>query len=480
MRTRGFYFETRNGSPYYYDDLNGFVTVEETGKRKGRDDSQKSLAECLSASAELSRLFEPGHKDRVVGEIKRYLEVDGYKQMVLIVTEDCNLRCKYCIYSGNYQNMRVHQPVYMSWEVAREAIKWYLDRIRHTKESNPRKVPVIGFYGGEPLMCLELIKQAVMYARALYPREITFNLTTNGTLLCGEVADFLANNRFNVTITLNGPQTEHDRLRVFPDGSGSFDIIWNCLSELREKYPDFYKKNCNFNVDYDAGTELNLVRSFFEERDEIRSHSAIPRGILGSFTKWHERYSVDQHRKHLDLLEACKQTYFSEALKERRSSAFLFGLVGLTYSMILTRPQESLPHPSFLPYTATCIPGDKIAVDPHGNFHCCEKMNKDFPIGNIDVGLDMESITKMVEMYQKEIFPACVDCPITRLCPVCYATVAGMGKFERNPPDLCDGFQRNARQVLAELWSALESGARETAIAEGMINLSPGSCRKGG
>lgn len=468
MSGRGFEFRTKSGSLYYYDDSSGCVTVvEEIAEGISRDETAKSPITITPLSASPEVWVEADHH-REVTEIKPYLqsdlESDGYKQLILIVTEECNLRCRYCIYSGNYENERTHQASYMTWRVAKEAINWYLHRCLKVKERNPRRIPIIGFYGGEPLLAFPLIQQAVTYARKLYVGEIHFHMTTNGTLLSGEVADFMADNRFGITITLNGPETEHDRMRIFSDGSGSFRIIWQNLLKLREKYSDYYEEKCTLAVDYDAGSDLNLVTSFFEDYKGILPNTTRVSLVSPYFTKWHEQYSVEQKHKLGASMEALKQRYFSEMIKWKKTSPFLEALVGTSYEQILLRPQGSLIRPSYLPYTATCTPGEKIAVDPRGNFHCCEKMNYHFPIGNIDTGLDLESIVKMLDMYRREICAACFDCPITRLCSICYATVAGVGKFERNPPDLCHILQTDVRESFAELWSLFEAGVKESDI----------------
>lgn len=101
MSERGFEFRTKSGSSYYYHDSNGCVTVlEDIAEGKGRDDRAKSSGTPLSASAEAWRGFEADDKDRDVREINRTLETEGCRQLTLIVSEDCNLRCRYCIYSA--------------------------------------------------------------------------------------------------------------------------------------------------------------------------------------------------------------------------------------------------------------------------------------------------------------------------------------------------------------------------------------------
>ncbi len=480
MRGRGFYFETRNGTLYYYDDSNGCVTIAENGQEKGIDDSGKFLGESTDITVEVAHGFELA-KEKAMQEITSKLENDGYNQLILTTTYDCNLRCRYCVHSGNYENKRVHQPIFMTEEVAKAAIKWYLDTFRRVKERNPRKIPTIGFYGGEPMLSIDLMKQAVGYAKELYGGKILFNLTTNGTLLFGEVVDFLVENGFAVIITLNGAKAEHDRLRVFPDGAGSFDIIWDNLMKLCERYPAYYKDNCSLVVDYDFGTDLNFLRSFFEQYAEIMPEITTVSPILTFFTKWYEQYSIEQRRKFADSLIACHQEYLSELTKGRDSSLFVQGMVRQVYDLILRRSQNSATEGHILSYTGTCCPGAKIAVDPYGNFHCCERINEHFPIGNINVGLDMQRIVQMVDMYHKQILPGCLDCSVTMLCPVCFATVGKNGNFERNPVDFCDGIQADIRKLFTALWSAMEEpGAKKPSIVGAGRTLRVDTCIKKG
>ena len=101
-------------------------------------------------------------------------------QLILQVTQQCNLRCSYCTYSGIYEGNRTHSSNWMSFETAKKAIDFFFD---HNIDS--AKVPV-GFYGGEPLLAFDLIVQCIEYIEdKIEGREIQFGLTTNGTLLEG-------------------------------------------------------------------------------------------------------------------------------------------------------------------------------------------------------------------------------------------------------------------------------------------------------
>ena len=156
--------------------------------------------------------------------------------LVLQVTQNCNLRCDYCAYSGKYYN-RVHSIKRMTLDIAQRAIDFFFS---HTQDS--RDV-VIGFYGGEPLLEMALIKECVAYIKSAYwGKSVSYITTTNATLLTGEVVDFLVNNDVSVMVSFDGPKEIHDINRHFENGRGSFDLIMKNLMQIKERYPEFYAK----------------------------------------------------------------------------------------------------------------------------------------------------------------------------------------------------------------------------------------------
>ena len=153
--------------------------------------------------------------------------------LVLQVTQDCNLRCKYCVYSGNYYN-RVHSKHKMSEEIALRAVDFFMER------SSAVESPIIGFYGGEPFLEFGLIKKVVNYVNDTYAdRNCGFNLTTNLTLLNDEIIKFVIKNNVHIMISIDGPEQIQNRNRVFESGKGSFDTVVEKAKKFKEANKDF-------------------------------------------------------------------------------------------------------------------------------------------------------------------------------------------------------------------------------------------------
>ncbi len=142
--------------------------------------------------------------------------------MVLNVTSQCNLSCAYCYEYGEDRVVQTgsQQPKMMSEETARESVDFLL------RESGPEAH--MTFFGGETLLNFRVLKTTVAYATAqaaAMGKTIDFSMTTNATLLSDEIIDFLAEHRFGVTISMDGPRELQNRFRVFHDGRGSYDVV---------------------------------------------------------------------------------------------------------------------------------------------------------------------------------------------------------------------------------------------------------------
>ena len=155
---------------------------------------------------------------------------------VLNVTNQCNLSCSYCYeYSEDkiVDTTNGSQPKFMSEETARKSVDLLMN------ESGDNRVVHVSFFGGETLMNYPVLSRVVPYAReqaAARGKQVEFNLTTNATLLTGEMIGFLAENDISVTVSMDGPREMQNRFRVFHDGGGSYDVLLPRVRELLRRH----------------------------------------------------------------------------------------------------------------------------------------------------------------------------------------------------------------------------------------------------
>jgi uncharacterized protein len=143
--------------------------------------------------------------------------------LVLNLTNQCNLSCRYCYEFGEDRVATPEgKPKFMDFETARASVDFLFD------QSSGRRSTHITFFGGETLMNFPLLQKVVEYANgraAGLGRALDYSLTTNATLLTPQIIEFLSQNRIGVTVSMDGPKDMHDQLRVFSNGRGSYDVV---------------------------------------------------------------------------------------------------------------------------------------------------------------------------------------------------------------------------------------------------------------
>lgn len=179
------------------------------------------LEECYEQINELKesgRLFSEDTYEPMAGELKA--KTSGViKALCLHIAHTCNLNCSYCFASqGKYHGNRA----LMSFETGTRALDFLIEN------SGNRRNLEVDFFGGEPLMNFDVVKQLVAYARSIEKeagKNFRFTLTTNGMLIDDDVIDFVNREMSNVVLSLDGRKEVHDRYRVDYKGNGSFDTI---------------------------------------------------------------------------------------------------------------------------------------------------------------------------------------------------------------------------------------------------------------
>lgn len=262
--------DVNSGALHVVDDLAYDLLdfTEENMHENLSDEALDALSEkykkndILETYAELYELYKEGQlyaKD----DYEKFASMmvnSPVKSMCLNISHDCNLRCEYCFAAkGDFGTGRELMP----FEVAKKAIDFLIEKSanRHNLE--------VDFFGGEPLMNFDVVKKTVEYARSIekqHNKNFRFTLTTNGLLLTDDKIDFINREMSNVVLSLDGRKEINDKLRVSPNGQGSFDAIVPKYQKLVRERGDkdyyvrgtFTRNNLDFTNDVIKMAELGF------------------------------------------------------------------------------------------------------------------------------------------------------------------------------------------------------------------------------
>lgn len=221
-------------------------------------------AEVRECYAELRALWQAGQlfSEDDYDQFEHMMVNSPIKAMCLHVSHDCNLRCQYCFAStGDYGEGRRN----MSAETGRKAIDFL---IRH---SQGRRNLELDFFGGEPLLNFDVVKEIVRYGREQekqHGKHFRFTITTNGMLLDDEKIDFINREMYNVVLSIDGRPSVNDRVRRRVDGTGSYEAILPKYRRLVQARGDgqYYVRGTftKYNLDF-AEDVLHLNEAGFDQ-----------------------------------------------------------------------------------------------------------------------------------------------------------------------------------------------------------------------
>jgi uncharacterized protein len=225
------------------------------------------------------------------------------KAMCLLIAEDCNLRCEYCFAEGGDYGKGVRGL--MSLDTAKTAIDFLITH------SYGRDNLEVDFFGGEPLLNWDVVKETVKYGREqekLHNKNFRFTITTNGVLLDDEKIDFINAEMSNVVLSLDGRKNIHDRMRISFDGEGSYDAVIDKFKKLVKKRggKDYYirgtftKHNLDFSKDvlaiYNEGFTQISVEPVIAPAD--KSYAITEKELPAIFSEYEKlsKIIINNHR----------------------------------------------------------------------------------------------------------------------------------------------------------------------------------------
>ncbi len=342
---------------------------------------------------------------------------NNMEELIIGVTDDCNFRCRYCVYGGHYQSMRTHRRVSIPEEVARMAVDEFSQRSRGNDTIS------LGLYGGEPLLGWEMIQGLVPYAKKkMKERKLLPNMTTNGWLLTPEKFEFLRENNFVLMVSLDGPREIHDRNRRTVGDKPTYDRILENLERLRRWDHGYYRDNILFSYVVEDPFEMERVDSFFANDSLTRGHY-LTGGLVDQFDNDLDIPVIEDPEEFTRFQSVLKNVVrkFSDGLRDGENVSGIGGaMMGPSLKRIRDRPLSLMNGTT--PTTGICIPGvRKLFVTTDGVYHPCEK-SEDFNIGEVQTGFSEEKSIELIQRYEDMSQGLCDECWAVRLCPSCFAS----------------------------------------------------------
>lgn len=335
--------------------------------------------------------------------------------MTLQLTQDCNLRCKYCIYAeSETSRQRTHTRKKMSWEMAKKAIDFLWNHSVDSPKIN------IGFYGGEPLLEFSLLQKIVEYCRKRFSgKTLTFSITTNGTLLDDEIIYYLAEHEMQVMISLDGPKEVQDKNRVFVDGTGTFDVIVANIRKIKKIAPNLVE-NLQAGMVLNPENDFDCVNSICLEGadlDELMiSASLVEYDYDDKIIPYSEDYATKvEYQQFMAILAHYNR--MSKSNVSPISNSFAYSLWDKHKKFPLISGLNVIDAPS-----GPCISGQlRLFVNAYGQFFPCERVSETSPvmcIGNLEKGFDLENIQRHLNIGNLTE-EACKECWCFRHCELC-------------------------------------------------------------
>ncbi len=180
----------------------------------------------------------------------------GLKSISLQVTQACNFRCEYCPYTDNVGIHRLHSAKNMTMDVANKALNFL-----HTHSIDSKSIH-IGFYGGEPCLRYDLIKEVIEKSNELFEgKELTYNLTTNCSLLTRDMMAFFDENNVFLTVSLDGPKDINDTYRKFAGHATDksvYDVAMEKLEIISDEFPNLSQRT-TINMVMNPGYDFSLL-----------------------------------------------------------------------------------------------------------------------------------------------------------------------------------------------------------------------------
>lgn len=348
-------------------------------------------------------------------------ELSSPVTLSLNVTEQCNIACTYCYFSGGYGGNRQHNNSYLPPRATELAIQRFFN---NEERANPS---CLYLFGGEPLLALPQVRHALELVDGLGLHALKA-MASNGMLLDDEAVELLDKYNVYIAISLDGP--DHDRARVHRNGAGSRRVVEERLEWLLDGHTEFLRTQVSTSCVVDAGTDLEELYRYFRNNASLRAVLHWDFDIILSGLTTDELFGFAD--RSLELLidyymdfvtrpeadgseEACWRYFFASG----------FNIIHRTFWSVAARDGRR-PRPRLVrgPLGTGTAPGSSmVTVRPNGELLVGnERQKASYVVGSVETGVDQSRVRRLADRFEEAI--ARIGCRLCWAAPMCTLTLS--------------------------------------------------------
>lgn len=370
-----------------YPDEGVDALYERFSDKYSREQIEEAVGE-LEELKEAGLLYTEDEYEQVLEQAKNRAPV--VKALCLHVAHDCNLKCKYCFAEeGEYHGKRS----LMSTEVGKKAIDFII------ANSGNRRNLEVDFFGGEPLMNFEVVKEIVEYGREqekLHGKNFRFTITTNGVLLDDEKQKYINENMHNVVLSLDGRKEINDFMRPRAGGQGSYDLIVPKFQKLADSrnQTDYYVRGTF------THHNLDFSKDIFHFADDLGFKQVSVEPVVADSTEDYAIQEEDLETIYKEYEKIAEELYIRHKTGEKDFNFFHF-MVDLTGGPCVAKRLSG------------CGSGTEyMAVSPEGDLYPCHQFvgQPEFKLGTVFEGIKNNEIREEFANCNVYTKPDCKKC----------------------------------------------------------------------
>lgn len=402
-------YKSRAGNSYIYDNVtNNIYSVDRNDIENLPEIGDTSLLERID-----SKFYKSIYSDDMDFSVlscrpKVESGTDMPEVLVIELTQQCNFRCEYCVYSGNYFYERTHNN-----ECISDAL---IDQIVHKFFKNKDYPKNVSFYGGDPLLKFDVIEKFVHSIEKL-GLDVDYFITTNGALLTDRnILDFFVSYGFHINISFDGLNNDLYRKRL--DGGSSSAMVESVIKELYEINPKYVNERVKLSVTLTPPYRLYDNAKYFEEHPIYSKLNMLVNTVNIEDNDFICNFEMEEENKRMreDYLK------LADCFIDTDENDLSHFLKALFLRPLLRIEERKMGIPSEMNRVGCCIPGkQRLYINTEGDYFMCERVGNYSKLGSVTEGLSKPSVIAAQNEFDNLIWEKCSTCYLSRICNFCFS-----------------------------------------------------------